>query len=76
MTGKHPEASNLFIIKFVSRPSSKGLVIDKITDRVLKETHVGYKSHLEEVWSPIVHFLEDLQILPPEATKHFFSKLY
>lgn len=50
-------------------------VMSKIIDKLMREMHVGYKSHLEEVWSEILQFLENLKILPPAAISHFFHNI-
>lgn len=41
-----------------------------------ESTRIGYKSCLEDVWSAILWFLENLQILPPTAVSNFLAKSY
>lgn len=50
--------------------------MNKITDKVMRATHVGYKSRLEDKWSDVLQYLEDLGILPPAAVKQFFSPIF
>lgn len=46
-------------------------IMAKITDKVLRKTHVRYKSTLEDVWSPVLQYLEEFEIIPPRVFNQF-----
>lgn len=48
-------------------------VMAKIMDKLLRETNDKYKLHLEDIWSPVLQYLETLKLVPPKAVVLFCS---